>query len=620
MAAAGVRAGRAFVELGVDDRIQQGLQRARARLLSFGRTLSVAGVGVQAVGTAITAPFIASAVAFAKLGSQLDDIAARTGLTVEAFSELSFLAQQAGAGSGTLEKSFRRMAVILAEAGSGSATASDALATIGVRLEELQGLTPDEQFARLADGIAAVEDPSIRAASAMEIFGRSGAELLPLLRGGSASIAALRREAQLLGVSFNGADAAIADRLGDTLDAIGIQARFAFLELGASIAPVMLDAVQRVSRVLGGVIAWLRANRELVASVFAVGAAITVVGSGILALGATFIAAGLAVGGVSLALGAIVSVAKLAAAAVAGAFAFIASPIGLATVAIVGFVAAVVAAGAFIVARFTPALDLLASRLGALRETLGSTVGGLADALLAGDVPLAAQILWSGVRLAFDEGRNAVLDSTLGLVGSIASAWLTLTTRLTQAWQAFIGFVRSSIADAKFSVVELGLELVEGKDSAAAQVALALARVERDRAKSEARDTALSSIATAEKQLRDQLAAITIARSAVSEINDAKLEEARAKLEALIADAQRAREERERGFAQVARERPAVVPEFASDAVSQSVLGTFSGARIASLGTGNLFVSMDRTMKRVADDVNAIRRNTEELDGVEFGS
>ncbi|HMQ17314.1 MAG TPA: hypothetical protein PKC49_15210, partial [Phycisphaerae bacterium] len=84
----GIRAGRAFVELGVSDKLTKGLQAAEKRLKAFGEGLRSVGTKLAAIGgTALTALF-GTAKTFADMGDSLDEMSARTGVSVETLSEV----------------------------------------------------------------------------------------------------------------------------------------------------------------------------------------------------------------------------------------------------------------------------------------------------------------------------------------------------------------------------------------------------------------------------------------------------------------------------------------------------------------------------------------------------
>jgi phage-related tail protein len=149
----GIRAGKAYVEINADDKgFAAGLARAGARLRHFASTVASAS---KAAGTAIlslNAPAVAATLVFAKMGSALADMSARTGASAEALSKLAYAAQMTGATSEDVEKGMRKLAQTTADAAEGSDTAKDALAKFGLTAERLVGLSPDKQIALLADG------------------------------------------------------------------------------------------------------------------------------------------------------------------------------------------------------------------------------------------------------------------------------------------------------------------------------------------------------------------------------------------------------------------------------------------------------------------------------------
>jgi len=186
--AGGIRAGRAYIELGVNDKIAAGLARARARLLAFSATLRNVGAGFERVGTRMAAFGVGAAGAlglavrsFASQGDTLDKMSKRTGMSVESLSELSYAAQLSGASLADVEAGTKRMQRSLIEATQGSKTAREAFERLGLSVDALARLNADQQFGAVGAALARVSDPATRTAAALELFGRGGASLLPML-------------------------------------------------------------------------------------------------------------------------------------------------------------------------------------------------------------------------------------------------------------------------------------------------------------------------------------------------------------------------------------------------------------------------------------------------------
>ena len=212
--AKGIRAGRAFVELFADDsKLVRGLRRAQKKLKAFGQSIRNMGLKIAGLGAAMLAPLIGAAKAFSSMGDQVAKMAKRTGMSVEALSELQFVASQPGTEINALENALRRMQRSIYDAGRGLSTAVDALADLGLTFKDFDGLSPEQQFKLLADRISQIEDPTRKAAIAMSLLGRSGTALLPMFAKGAAGIEALQKEARRLGLTMSAEDAAAAEHV-----------------------------------------------------------------------------------------------------------------------------------------------------------------------------------------------------------------------------------------------------------------------------------------------------------------------------------------------------------------------------------------------------------------------
>jgi hypothetical protein len=109
------------------------------------------------------------------------------------------------------------MQKLLAEAAGGSKSANETLSELGLTVAQLVNLQPDQQFELFAQRISQIQNPAKRTAIALELFGKSGAQLLPLLNTGAGGIRALREQARKLGLTMGTADAQAAEEFGDAL-------------------------------------------------------------------------------------------------------------------------------------------------------------------------------------------------------------------------------------------------------------------------------------------------------------------------------------------------------------------------------------------------------------------
>jgi hypothetical protein len=118
-------------------------------------------------------------------------------------SELAYAAKLSDIDITSLSNALKKMQVSLSEAGSGAKEPREALAALGLTIRDLKALSPDRQFELIGDRINRLKDPADRARAAVELFGKAGADLLPLFEQGAEGIRKAREEAERLGASFS---------------------------------------------------------------------------------------------------------------------------------------------------------------------------------------------------------------------------------------------------------------------------------------------------------------------------------------------------------------------------------------------------------------------------------
>jgi hypothetical protein len=423
--AGAIRAGKAFVEFVLSDKKIAGqLRRLQKRFTAIGSSLQRIGAIGTAVGGAISAAFGAATKHFISTGDELQKMAIRTGFSVESLSALKYAAGQSGSSIQAVEKGARGLARMMLDADRGLSTAVDNLDDLGISLEELKSLKPEQQFELIASRIAEVDDPSRRAALAMKAFGKSGADLLPLMENGADGIHGLMRQAKELGLVMSDEDAQAAAVLGDTLDDLFSQLKRVVFLVGAAVAGPLTDFVKVSAPILKAVIDWAKSNGKLIRTVAAIGLAIGAIGGTLVATGLGFSLLGAAAGGLASAIGVIGTV-----------FGAIISPIGLAVAAIAGGVTAF--------AMFTDTgrgmVQSLVQGFGWLKDTVLTSLKAISAALSAGDIAAAGKVLWATLNLLWLEGTKGLRETWHKLTGSIAKVWHTTWAGLQQLANAAMG-------------------------------------------------------------------------------------------------------------------------------------------------------------------------------------
>jgi phage-related protein len=110
---------------------------------------------------------------------------------------------------------------------------------LGLNIQQLQTLSPEQQFLQMAQAISKVQDPSRQAALAMELFGRSGTQLLPMLQQGEAGIEALIAEARRLGIVMSEEDAKAAAEFTDAMNRLSSVFKGIATQVASVITPIL---------------------------------------------------------------------------------------------------------------------------------------------------------------------------------------------------------------------------------------------------------------------------------------------------------------------------------------------------------------------------------------------
>ena len=440
--AGAIRAGRAFVELFADDsKLVRGLKRASAKLKAFGESVRNMGLKLAGLGAAIATPLLASTKVFAKMGDDLAKMSARTGFTVETLSELGFAADLSGASMEVLEIGIRRMQRTLADAASGMASARESLSLLELTADDLAGLSPEQQFKLLAERISQIEDPTLKAALAMGIFGRSGTQLLPLFASGARGIEVLQAEARRLGLTMSGEDAKAAEEFSDALNRLWQVVKMGVFNIGAALAPTLQMVAEKIMHVAMVVSAWIKQNRQIIVTVLKVAAVVVAVGIALTVLGTIISGLGTMLGVLITVVTTVVAVLKVLAAVIT----FLISPIGL-------VIAAVAALGAYLVYATdigAKALAWLGDRFNVLKEDALSAYQGIADALAAGDISLAVKILWLTIKMEWTRGVNFLEKAWLNFRNFFIKigydAWHGLLAVAEIVWHALeVGWIETT--------------------------------------------------------------------------------------------------------------------------------------------------------------------------------
>lgn len=248
---------RAEVQLALDASLfRRGIANAEAALQRFGG--AARRIGGLATGALGSVGIALSGAAFARgvknvleLGSSLHEMRQQTGISVRDLVLLREAFRDAGLGAEDVATAVNKMQKSIMAGGRG-------FEDLGLQTKRLLKLGPAEQFDQIGKAIAAIENPMKRAAIAMEIFGKSGAQLLPFFMGGLGG-ASQQVNAQAEAMERN---AEAFDRVADKMKNARLAAEGFFIGVAENMLPKIEAVLDRMDQVN-----WMQKGKDFAAGI-----------------------------------------------------------------------------------------------------------------------------------------------------------------------------------------------------------------------------------------------------------------------------------------------------------------------------------------------------------------
>ena len=219
----------------------QGLQgQAKNAALGFSNLKSaVAGFGAAIASSAVVAGLSAIVKRSIDAGDELFNLQAKTGIAANTLIGIGNAAKLADVDMGTLGKGLNKLNINLVKAAEGNDDLMRKFEALGVSVKDSTGqvVPADKALKQIADRFADMPDGAQKAAAAVTLFGKAGAELIPLLNEGAAS---MDKFIYKIGEDF----AARSDLFNDTITELGIKTQGFGLELTDALLPALQSTLE----------------------------------------------------------------------------------------------------------------------------------------------------------------------------------------------------------------------------------------------------------------------------------------------------------------------------------------------------------------------------------------
>ncbi|MDR7125498.1 phage tail tape measure protein [Pseudotabrizicola sp. 4114] len=381
----------------------------RKSMAAIGKNLKIAGAAMTAASTGVALTIKGQLDA----ADEMSKSAQKFGVPIESLSKLKYAADMSGVAMGTLGTGLQKLSRNMDAAASGNKKAAAMFKEMNIEVKNADGTLRDTEavLGDVADVLAKMPDGAAKTALAMEVFGKSGAELIPMLNGGKTALQALTDEAASLGIVIDAKTGKAAENFNDNISRLKTAIGGLVVQLTAALAPTL----EMISEKMVDATKWFRdlsPETQTLAAKFAVVA----MAAGPLVLGLGFVVSSL--GSVVLAIRAVTA-------------AMLLNPFGL-------IITAVVAAAAAIYYYWEPISGFFTDLWAGITSTATAAwdgIKGLSAAAVAGT--LAA---WDGIKAVF------------GLVlSNVAAAFV-------EGWEA----IKAEVSTWPARFIEFGGQIVDG--------------------------------------------------------------------------------------------------------------------------------------------------------------
>jgi hypothetical protein len=232
--------------------LNKGLASVSTQFTGLLTTTNLALVGVAAFGAAAVA-VARGLVDLEDRVEKLGNTADKLGVSFEFIQTLEAAAARSGTSVESVSSAFGRLQKNITGVDEESKAAQAALKSIGVTSEELQALKPEDQYKLIGERLQAIEDPAKRTAASIQLFGKSGAELLPFFKnlGGASD------DMERFGRALTDVDRKRIDDFGAGLDAFGVATEglgqtllLPFVGLGEGITKAFAEVVAGLTSII----------------------------------------------------------------------------------------------------------------------------------------------------------------------------------------------------------------------------------------------------------------------------------------------------------------------------------------------------------------------------------
>lgn len=200
--------------------LQEGIKKATDALGSFSKAAGAiaAGTGLERAVERTFDKIVASVEKAIETADKLAKASQKFGIPSDSLQVLAHQAELSDVSLEELGASIGKLSKNMIAAEGPTSDQAAAFKALGLNVNNLISLRPDEAFLKIADAISQYADGTTKTAAVQAIFGKGAANLIPILNQGSAGFEELKKHMQDTGQIMSGPTLTAAEKFKDTLN------------------------------------------------------------------------------------------------------------------------------------------------------------------------------------------------------------------------------------------------------------------------------------------------------------------------------------------------------------------------------------------------------------------
>lgn len=205
------------------------------------KTAAKWGTAIVGAASAAGAGLLKFAESAASTSDNIDKMSQKIGVSRQAYQELDFICSQSGTSVDKLKSGMKTLVFTMDSAAQGANNSIQKFKELGVEYQNTDGSlrNSEEVMWDTLSALQNISNETERSRMAVEMFGKSGQELMPLLNGGAGSIEEMKEKAHELGLVLEDEVIDSGVSLTDTIDRVKRAFSGIVTRLGAILMPIV---------------------------------------------------------------------------------------------------------------------------------------------------------------------------------------------------------------------------------------------------------------------------------------------------------------------------------------------------------------------------------------------